>query len=182
MYFPIRIYQVRPLDKGSLILCGQSRLSVFCLLPADLETDGICIPGLWFDLAGWWVRCVSRSGNTPLVCQVAGLAVGVWVHLIRVVALDGIMAGLAFYHRFRLFVGLVTVSTRELHWSFSAPGHSGYHCLVAAQTDGTRGKCFLTIGKEIMACHAAYIGHTRHFDCVPGVTLQTVGGKRCKAV
>ena len=128
------------------------------------------------------MRRVSRSGNAPLVCQVAGLAVDVGVHLIRVVALDGIMAGLAFYHRFRLFVGLVTVSTRELHWRFSTPGHPGYHCLVAAQANGTRRNCLLTSGKEIMAGHAAYIGHTRHFDCVPGVTLQTVSGKRCKVV
>ena len=107
---------------------------------------------------------------------------GIGVHLIRVVALDGIMAGLAFYHRRRLLMGLVTVSTRELHWRFNAPGHSGYNRLVAVQTDGTCGNCLLTIGKEIMAGHAACIGHTRHFDCVPGVTLQTVSGKRHEAV
>jgi len=52
VFFPIRIYQVRSLDKDILILRGQSRLSVFYLLPADLVTDGICIPGLWSDLVG----------------------------------------------------------------------------------------------------------------------------------
>jgi len=92
------------------------------------------------------------------------------------------MAGLAFYHRCRLFMGLVTVATWALHWCFIAPGHPGYHRLVAAQANGTRGNCFLTTGKEIMAGHAAYIGHIRHFDCVTGVTLQTVGGRRCKYV